>query len=311
MFVHDENHGILRSSGVYVQYIYQILDTTVPTISYIAKIDSSRFVDNIRTSFHYLVYVLYIHFVHPANHQKSYDHHLFYDDDQDHHQEMEMDSNNYNYYHDENDEDDDDDNDLYEQVEMQNYWFSGDVNVVCEIPKDDPIPTIVKAARDGDLKSIKKFISYQVDLDKRQRWTQIIQNKDSETWEWFNNSALIEASLRGHIDIVRQLLLSGADPMLESCFDDDQFHTAIKAAMYSKFKNDKNKQIFTKIIKMLTVTNKLWTELNPKCNESAHFEKNRKEKNKPSLKDIKIVIDKLENDYNVSTNDKNNDFIMI
>ena len=109
------------------------------------------------------------------------------------------------------------------------------------------------------------------------------------------DDALIEASWRGHKDIVRELLLAGADPMLESCWTDDEYHTAIKAANSHRFKTDKNKSAFPIIIEMLTTVNKLWKDLNPKCHESSHFQKVRENKNKPSTKDLKCIINQISN----------------
>ena len=179
----------------------------------------------------------------------------------------------------------------HDEFDMDHNFWSSNHDVY---RKDDPIPAIVKAARDGDLNTIKTLIANKVDLDERQRWTEVVGKYGyDKSWEWFNNSALIEASWRGHIEIVRQLLLAGADPMLKSCYTDDEYHTAIGAANSSRFKNDTNKIVFPKIIEMLYAVHELWTESNPECNESAHYEKNRKEKNKPSIKDIKAAIDNV------------------
>eukprot|EP01084_Bolivina_argentea_P121354 215044_1 len=136
-------------------------------------------------------------------------------------------------------------------------------------PKDDPIPDIVLAAQRNDLKTIKQHIKNGKDLNKRQRWTEVQEKFGyDKSWEWYGNSALIEASQRGFTDIVKVLLLNGANPILESCPTEDVHHTALKAASNSTQKNNL-------IIKMLSEVTKLWKEKNPK------------------LSDIKIIIDTI------------------
>eukprot|EP01083_Nonionella_stella_P030859 84564_1 len=150
--------------------------------------------------------------------------------------------------------------------------------------KDDPQPEIVLAAMNNDLRKVKKYIAKGRDLDKRRRWTEVEvkwgYNKD---WEWFGDSALIVATKHQSVDIVKELLLNQADPMLKSCPSDDVYNTALEVAQRKS-----NKQILRMI--SVHVVNDLWIKLNQNCHESADYSKGQNVKNKPSRQVIKRAI---------------------
>jgi len=124
---------------------------------------------------------------------------------------------------------------------------------------------IVSAAERGDLKKIKKYISKGVNLNKQQKWIEVDDKMFyDKTYEWFGNTALIEASQHGHIDIVRELLLNGADPAITACPKEDKHHTAIKAAVNASkhAQNEQEQNAFISIIAMLKDVNALWIKTN-------------------------------------------------
>eukprot|EP01084_Bolivina_argentea_P153984 268452_1 len=175
-----------------------------------------------------------------------------------------------------------------ENFDPENYFFSR----YGVYSKDDAQPEIVTAAMEGNLSAIKTYIANGMDLDKRQRWTEVQEKYGyDKSWEWFNNSALIVAAQNGYLAIVKQLLLNQADPMLESCWTDDEYHTALKAAQNARYGKDTEKM--KKIIAMISVVNELWTKLNPKCHESAHYKETRAFKQKPDRELIEKAINDL------------------
>ena len=150
--------------------------------------------------------------------------------------------------------------------------------------KDDPVSEIVNTANCGDLQKIKALIASGSDLNERQRWTEVTEKMGyDKSWEWFGDSALIAAARRGHVEIVAELLLNQADPMLESCPYDDIYVNALGVA-----KKDKIKQMISAVLE-------LWKALNPKCSESAHYKKkkHRVVKKKPSKQSIKNALSDL------------------
>ena len=117
----------------------------------------------------------------------------------------------------------------------------------------------------------------------------------TKSWDWWSYSALMAAAKSGHLDIVRALLLAGADPMLVSCTRYDIYQTALELVRTEKDYrvNDKKR----KMARLLTNVHVLWRDLNPQCHESAHpcspEERLKKDdaKRKPSIEAIKRVID--------------------
>eukprot|EP01084_Bolivina_argentea_P311387 538988_1 len=132
---------------------------------------------------------------------------------------------------------------------------------------------IVLAAITGDLNSMHQYITDGIDLNTQQKWKQIKSNKEHY---YFDNTALIEASQNGHIDIVKALLLAGANPNIKAYPKSIQKeHNAIEAAINSTKKNNENSNTFNAIIQMLKNVSDLWIKMN----------------NKPTLQNIKNAIE--------------------
>eukprot|EP01083_Nonionella_stella_P026162 72020_1 len=164
----------------------------------------------------------------------------------------------------------DDDNES-DEIDIGGLFFSS----FGSYRNDDPEPEIVRYASTGDLKNVMEYIANGGNLDKRKRWTEVQEKYGyDKSWEWFGDSALIIAAQKGYHRIVYHLLLAGADPMLESCPYDDYYHSALKAAEAARHINgDKQTNL---IILAISNVNELWKKLNPKCNESANYTKQKK-----------------------------------
>merc|ERR1712002_621418 len=115
-------------------------------------------------------------------------------------------------------------------------------------------------------------------------------------WEWFGDTALIAASRNGHFNIVKALLLAGADPTLSSCPTDDVYETAEQAAEKQKMKGKAN--AYTNILAILKVALGFWS----KAKYASHnFNEERKKafKKKPNQPSDKEAMNKALAEYEV------------
>ena len=182
------------------------------------------------------------------------------------------------------------DEDDYEYDE----YAAPDLSLWKELSSNNGVPVIVSLAIQGDAKRVAHLIKSGVtNVDARRCWIDVQEKYgDAERLEWFDNSALMVATLRGHSVIVEQLLLAGADPMLKSCTVDDKYHTALEIAQ--KYKNDNNKKNKRRqiIYEMIDAVNTIWEELNPNCEEQPYYQANKVKKIVPTNKSI---VDAIEN----------------
>lgn len=120
-------------------------------------------------------------------------------------------------------------------------------------PPNETESALVDAGKRGDLKKIKEIVSSSDEIRKAgvlnhaNRWTEV-QEKScyDKSWEWFGDTALISAARNGYFEIVKFLLLEGADPTLSSCPSDDEYETALQAVQNSaKFGNQKLEKLKT------------------------------------------------------------------
>ena len=87
-------------------------------------------------------------------------------------------------------------------------------------PKDGVDSTLVTVAGNGDLALVKaelskKRKSIKYDVNWSRTWTEVQEKWGyDKSWEWHGDTALIAAARHGHHDVVRLLLLRGADPTL-------------------------------------------------------------------------------------------------
>mmetsp|Transcript_18740 Transcript_18740/g.26385 ORF Transcript_18740/g.26385 Transcript_18740/m.26385 type:complete len:278 (-) Transcript_18740:117-950(-) len=105
-------------------------------------------------------------------------------------------------------------------------------------------PEIVEASRDGNIDCVRKIVEDAIRdprnndndiarcINQSKRWEEI-QDKwgtYDKVWQWNADTALISASRAGHRQIVRYLLMHGADPTLEACPNEDTHVDATKVA---------------------------------------------------------------------------------
>eukprot|EP00091_Calanus_sinicus_P025187 TRINITY_DN9463_c1_g1_i1.p1 TRINITY_DN9463_c1_g1~~TRINITY_DN9463_c1_g1_i1.p1 ORF type:complete len:191 (-),score=73.52 TRINITY_DN9463_c1_g1_i1:401-949(-) len=103
---------------------------------------------------------------------------------------------------------------------------------------DEKDSMLVTAARAGNLETVKQIVEgCQADqkagtLNAARKWTEVQEKMGGydKSWEWFGDTALIAAARAGHVEVVKYLLVEGADPTLSSCPSDDEYETAEKAA---------------------------------------------------------------------------------
>ena len=110
-----------------------------------------------------------------------------------------------------------------------------------DIYKEDEVDSdLVKTARSGGLESLlaeldklpkKDGSSRAAKLNHARRWTEVEEKWGyDKSWEWFGDTALTAAARRGEAEIVRALLVAGADPTLQACPSSDVTETAVQAA---------------------------------------------------------------------------------
>ena len=160
-------------------------------------------------------------------------------------------------------------------------------NAIREVPRTkDSEPPIVGVVRMEDLDAIKAGVELGVDLDERQIWSEGDR-------AWYRELAQMVAVQRGYVDIVKELLLNQADPMLESCTESGVFKSALQVARDRWTKSAKGTQSMAevnRIINMVRRVNALWRKCNPHYVESADAKLPRKEKKKPSRLDISMTL---------------------
>lgn len=97
-------------------------------------------------------------------------------------------------------------------------------------PNKYPKPDIVKAAESGNFAELDKLILGGADVNARQHWEEVEPKYGyCKSWDWFGDTALIAAALRGDAKMVRRLLLAGADPLLQSMHSEDDTLDVAKA----------------------------------------------------------------------------------
>lgn len=118
--------------------------------------------------------------------------------------------------------------------ESKDGWFSSNWDFY---PHDEEHSGLVKAARNGNLDMVIQILrncpedKKSETLNKARRWTEVVEKMGyDKSWEWFDDTPLIAAARAGHFDIVKLLLMEGADPTLKSCHTDDVYETAEQAA---------------------------------------------------------------------------------
>eukprot|EP00392_Amoebophrya_sp_AT5.2_P009429 g9457.t1 len=110
---------------------------------------------------------------------------------------------------------------------------------------DKPHPAIVKAACTGDLVEVKKLLDRNkpdpcnkkkgaaaalVNACRNRKEVEEKWGYDKE-WDWDDDTPLIAAAREGHVDVVCELLIRGADTTCKSCPSDDVHETAEQAVL--------------------------------------------------------------------------------
>lgn len=143
---------------------------------------------------------------------------------------------------------------------------------------DEQDSAFVKAASRGDVEGMRKILQPYDDLDEEKnsnlflsmkenkmkllngarKWTEVQEKCGyDKSWTWFGDTALIAAARNGHFNVVKFLLLEGADPTLVSCPTDDQYENAMQAAEQSKRRGLSSA---TKTQNLLNEAMKYWAE---------------------------------------------------
>eukprot|EP00483_Globobulimina_turgida_P001135 UN01137 len=152
----------------------------------------------------------------------------------------------------------------------------------------DMEPFIVKCAKNGDIESVRKHIENGYDLDRRRKWTETdVKIWGEKSWHWFGDSALMIAAKNGYHEMVKELLMAGADPMLVSMgngCNDDESYDALKVAKNASKVNGLKR--FNYIVSILEAVNALWKKLDPRRYEQPHFSTKKERKYIPKLTDI-------------------------
>ncbi len=118
--------------------------------------------------------------------------------------------------------------------------------------RDKPHPAIVTAARNGDLAEVQRLLDRNeadpcnkknerkngtgdrrhgalVNACRNRKEVEEKHGYDKE-WNWDDDTPLIAAVRGGHVDVVLELLIRGADTMCKSCPSDDVHETAFDVA---------------------------------------------------------------------------------
>jgi len=104
-------------------------------------------------------------------------------------------------------------------------------------PPDQKDSKLVRAARVGNLPSVMALLE-KCDLIDRakvinaaRKWTEVQDRWGfDEALSWFGDTPLVAAARAGQEEVVRALLVGGADPTLQACPAQDVLETALQAA---------------------------------------------------------------------------------
>eukprot|EP01083_Nonionella_stella_P095087 266883_1 len=98
-------------------------------------------------------------------------------------------------------------------------------------------------------------------------WRQLQSTWGRKYWQHYNMENMVRTGIQISMDrkvtilpIFASLLVNQADPMLKSCWTDDEYHTALEAAQNVRVNDTEDMK---KIIAMITVVHDLWKKLNP------------------------------------------------
>jgi len=171
-------------------------------------------------------------------------------------------SNTFEVYDDGSDsdgaEEQDDESESYNTEESgeesnSDYEYDWDCDFLDDADEQDS--AFVEAANRGNLEGMKKILQPYDEPDEEEssnlflsmkenkmkmlngarKWTEVQEKCGyDKSWTWFGDTALIAAARNGHFNVVKFLLLEGADPTLVSCPTDDQYENAVQAAEKSK-----------------------------------------------------------------------------
>jgi hypothetical protein len=113
------------------------------------------------------------------------------------------------------------------------------------VKSDGNHSALALAAKNGNLGAVQSLVlqslSRRVLLNQARRWTEVDYRASGFTkeYEWFDLTPLALAASHAHSDIVKYLLLEGADPTLKGCPSDDVHMTALGAAKNSQTTNQR------------------------------------------------------------------------
>lgn len=165
-----------------------------------------------------------------------------------------------------------------EEESNSDYEYDWDFDFLDDVDEQDS--AFVKAAIRGDVEGMKKILQPYDEPDEEEKsnlflsmkenkmkilngarkWTEVQEKCGyDKSWTWFGDTALIAAARNGHFNVVKFLLLEGADPTLVSCPTDDQYENAVQAAEKSKRLGLSNSNAI-KIQNILNEAMKYWSE---------------------------------------------------
>ncbi len=134
---------------------------------------------------------------------------------------------------------------------------------VYPLPEKDP--PIVTAARKGDLDRVKAILDADGErnqtpaqmkkaLNACAKWTEVEEKMNGlyeKSWEWDSDTALIAACRAGHVEVVLELLIRGADVSKKSCPEENVHETATDAV--KKRKNPRTQVNGDVLLEMLEI----------------------------------------------------------
>jgi len=201
-------------------------------------------------------------------------------------------------------------------------------------PRDESDSYLVQAVKSGNLHEVKSLLDdfppsspeQVLRVNEARKWTEVQEKMGyDKSWTWFGDTALIAAARLGNLEMIRILLLAGADPTLESCPIDDEYENPLKAANTRKEKYeqelkkiedgslslngsdlemDAGKRVesllncvskLTKVVDLLKIVEGFWIKTSY---SSAHFTKDRIKafsSNPNQPKDVEALRKTLEN----------------
>ena len=130
-------------------------------------------------------------------------------------------------------------------VDFQMNGYGGFGYDTSHVKSDGNHSALARAAKDGNLGAVQSLVlqslSRRVLLNEARRWTEVDYKMSGFTkeYEWFDLTPLALAASHAHSDIVKYLLLEGADPTLIGCPSDNVNITAVDAAKSSQTANQR------------------------------------------------------------------------